>query len=109
MTKPDIRAAIDARLRASVLSADEVLALYAQRARTDAYAALEPFLDVSVDEDGRGVWLYDWTGAKTAGKLQLLIEFVRCGCGDATKMMVDAQTDALDKSAMLSAMLYLSR
>ena len=94
-----IQAAIKAALAERSMTADEVLARKTEAARGVFNHPLEAYIDVTVDEDGRGHWDYDWDGAKADGKLALLIEFVRCGKGELTRMLLDAQNGALDALA----------
>ncbi len=95
-----IRAAIEARLRESAMSADEVLARLASQARLDGFSALEVYLHVDIDPDtGEQRWRYDFDAAKADGRLQLLIDYARSGRGETTKLLVDTQTAALDKLA----------
>lgn len=67
LTKPDIKAEIDERLKEAAMGADEVLRRLADQAR----ATLEDFIEVTKD----GEPVVDIDKAREAGKLHLLKKF----------------------------------
>ena len=99
LSNPNNQAAIRTALAERSMPAEEVLVRKTEVARGLFKHPLEAYLNVHLDADGRGVWEYDWLAAKADGKLALPIEFVRCGKGELTRMMMDHQAAALESLA----------